>query len=50
MAEEKDNGKMEVIDNQANTTVFKSLAPVKSDSYSNYQDAFKYALSNDKKV
>ena len=49
MAEEKDNGKMEVIDNQANTTVFKSLAPVKSDSYSNYQDAFKYALSNDEK-
>lgn len=49
MAEENDNEKMEVKDNQANTTVFKSLAPVESDSYSNYQDAFKYALSNDKK-
>lgn len=42
MAEEKDN--------QANTTVFKSLAPVESDSYSNYQDAFEYALSNDNKT
>lgn len=50
MAEKKDNGKMEVKDNQANTTVFKSLAPVESDSYSNYQDAFEYALSNDNKT
>ena len=49
MAKENDNEKMEVKDNQANTTVFKSLAPVEIDNYSNYQDAFKYALSNDKK-
>lgn len=45
MAEEKDN---EIKDNKENNIEFKSLAPVESDNYSNYQEAFKYALSNEK--
>ena len=46
MAEENDN---EQVNNNENKIEFKSLAPVESNNFSNYQDAFIYALSNDEK-